>query len=183
LANIQSYISPISIYLNELISYVIQKPERLCIKLLSDPGFGVLIGPLLFSLIWQYLTRSAVAKKIAHAEDLQKADPIVNLSVHISSVLFGGLIYVFSNISLYTLLSQSSKWSAIYTVLFFFTCFYLFVGVVQRFFLKGNHVEVYYEIPQDQIRAPWNIPFTWYRFGFGLLSWSTTIAHMMYENR
>ena len=136
---------------------------------------------MIFSFIWSYLKTSATARGVPHASDLVNNDYIVNLAVHVASLVFGGLLYIFINIEIYRNLKSANAWSGPFEIVFATTALVLIIGIWRRGFINGGVLERYHLIPLDQIAAPWDLRFTWFRFVCALLSWVTTVIHMMYK--
>lgn len=158
-------------------SYFAYNPDVLLTTLLSDPAFTIAVGPLLVVPILHFLRRSAPDH---YVKEIDAAEPFVNLAIHISSVVIGAGIYIVHAFPLILHVDKSKEFAHVFLWLAIITIIYFVIGTWQRFFLRAKHIEVYKNIPSSQVMAPWNIPFTYYRFGLALLSWSSTLAYVMY---
>lgn len=165
-----------------ILSFIYDKPDVFLLTLFRDPGIAIVLGPLLFSFCWQHLDKAARYAKPEHYEDFERCDPLVNLGVHVASIVIAGLIYLVTNATLYTRLASSTHWTWLYLALFVVSSLYLLAGLGFRFMLGSTTIDAYYEIPRDQILPPFGLLFTWYRFGFAALSWSTAFTYMMHAH-
>ncbi|MBB2905306.1 hypothetical protein FHR76_001650 [Rhizobium sp. RAS22] len=169
------------IFLDRLLRFIwyfAYNPDTLFTTLLSDPAFTITFGPLLVIPVLHYLRRSAPD---SYVTEIDAAEPYINLGIHITSVVIGAGIFAVNSAPLFLHVEKTRDFAHLYMWLSIGTIGYFAIGIWQRFFLRAKHIEVYKAIPPSQIIAPWRIPFTYYRFGLALLSWSSTLVYVMYE--
>lgn len=163
---------------SRLLWYFAYNPDTLITTLLTDPAFTITFGPALVLPVLLYLRRGAPQSYVL---EIDRAEPYINLTIHITSVVVGGGIFAVHSIPLLYHVDKSKDFAHLYMWLTAWTIALLAFGIWQKFFLRPPHIEVYKAIPPTQIVAPWNIPFTYYRFGLALLSWCSTLVYVMYE--